>query len=462
MPASMPTASDRAVAPALGTALPDSIPVPAGGERHLLRREAFLLLFCSAFAGVLFLLWTWLDRGPLNDLAPESRRAIENLQRILGPFLTAYVAARVYSSLVTRFERQLQRHRLLLAHILDTSVDGILTLDEQDRISTWNRGAAQIFGWKEEDILGQHASLLYPPERKAQRELDALRRAVGQRGVLRAHYGERLTRDGRRIRCEVSSTVLRDAEGRYAGRASIVRDVTERDRIRDELARRESLAAIGEMAAAVAHEIKNPLAGIAGAVKVLGRDFPAGDERTEIVTEIQNQVRRLDETIRELLTFARPPRPRPAALELREFCERMLRVLQEEPDLKGHRLDVQVAPEIQVRADPQLLENILLNLLLNAGQALGTRTGSIVLRARESGDRVHISVEDDGPGIAKDVLPRLFKPFFTTKTRGTGLGLAIVRKFVLAMGGKIEVQAGAGRGAVFTVVLPRPKEPARA
>jgi PAS domain S-box-containing protein len=453
----MAALTDRA-APPLGTALPESIPLPPAEARQLLRREAFLLLFCAAFAAVLFLLWKWIEREPLGDTAEESRIFFRNLQELLAPFLTAYIAARIHSGMVARDERQLQRHRLLLAHILDTSIDGILTLDAEDRVSTWNRGAEQIFGWKEEEILGKHAAVLYPPAYDAQRELDALRRGTDQRGVLRAHSGDRITRDGRHIRCEISSTVLRDAHGAYAGRASIVRDVTERDRIREELNRRESLAAIGEMASAVAHEIKNPLAGIAGAVQVLGRGFPADDPRAEVVGEIQHQVRRLDETIRELLTFAKPPRPRPAPFDLREFAERILRVLGEEPDLKRHRMELVIPYGTVVRADPQLLENILVNLLLNAGQALGARPGRIRLEAREQADKTLLSVSDDGPGIPEEVLPRLFKPFFTTKAQGTGLGLAIVRKFVLAMGGRVEVRTGPSQGATFVVVLPRPKE----
>jgi len=457
----MASLSDPA-APPLGTALPESIPLPPSAARQLLRREVFLLLFCAAFAGALFVLWKWIETEPLKGIPEESRSFFRNLQEILAPFLAAYVAARVYSAMVARDERQLRRHRLLLAHILDTSIDGILTLDGEDKVSTWNRGAEQIFGWREEEILGKHAELLYPPGYDAQRELDALRRGVDQRGVLRAHSGDRITRDGRHIRCEISSTVLRDAHGRYAGRASIVRDVTERDRIREELNRRESLAAIGEMAAAVAHEIKNPLTGIAGAVQVLGRAFPAGDARAEVVQEIQHQVRRLDETIRDLLTFAKPPRPRPAPLDLNEFAGRILRVLGEEPDLKRHRIDVEIPEGTTVRADPQLLENILLNLLLNAGQALGARAGRVRLGAVEQGDKTLVSVSDDGPGIAEDVLPKLFKPFFTTKAQGTGLGLAIVKKFVLAMGGRVEVQTGPGQGTTFAVVLPRPKEPVRA
>jgi len=451
----MATTPDSALgAPELGAPLPESIPLPPGDD-HPVRRETFLLLFCAAFAATVFFLWKWLDAAVLSGWSDAERVPVERARDLLGPFLTAYVAARLYSSMVRRYQRQLQRHRLLLAHILDTSVDGIVTLDKNDRISTWNRGATQIFGWTEEEVLGRHAAALFPPDHDAARELEALRAAVERAGVLRAHYAERVTKDGRRIRTEVSATVLRDAEGRYAGRASIVRDVTERDRIRDELTRRESLAAIGEMAAAVAHEIKNPLAGIGGAVQVIMRDFPEDDPRREIVLEVRNQVRRLDRTVADLLTFSRPTTPRPATIDLVEFLERILRVLGEEPVLKRHRVDVDVPAGLGVRADPQLLENIMLNLLLNAGQALGSREGTIRVRAAEDGAHTRLSVTDDGPGIAPDVMPRLFKPFFTTRTRGTGLGLAIVKKFVGLMGGRIDVQTQPG-ATTFTVVLPAP------
>ena len=359
--------------------------------------------------------------------------------------------------MVHTYERQLEGHRSLLAHILDTSADGIVSLDKQNRISTWNRGAIQIFGYSEEEMLGHHVSELFPPDSDIDGELEDLRESVERDGLVRNHYGERVTKSGRRIRTEVSTTILRDEKGEYGGRASIFRDVTERDRTRNELARRERLAAIGEMAAAVAHEIRNPLAGIGGAVKVIGRGFPEDDPRHEVVQEIQDQVKRLDVTIQEMLTFARPASPRYTDLDLREFLDRVMRVMGEEPQVKNHTVELDVPHGLTVHADPQLLENIVLNLILNAAQALGSEPGHISLRAVRSADATRIEVADDGPGIPDDVLPRLFKPFFTTRTRGTGLGLTIVRKFVGVMGGRIEVETGRGRGTTFTVVLPHPR-----
>jgi hypothetical protein len=150
------------MAPPLGTALPESIPLPPAAARQLLRREAFLLLFCAAFASVLFVAWKWIEREPLAGMAEDSRTLFRNLQALVAPFVTAYVAARVYSAMVARDERQLQRHRLLLAHILDTSIDGILTLDADDRVFTELRGGADL-RLEGGGHLGKHASLLYPP-----------------------------------------------------------------------------------------------------------------------------------------------------------------------------------------------------------------------------------------------------------------------------------------------------------
>ena len=454
MTTSPPPAGESAPPARPRTTLPEGIPLPSGDARHLLRREAFLLLFCAAVSVTFFLLWTWIRTSWLAGWSPERIQPLENLKDVLGPFLAAYVAARIYSAMVRTYERQLQRHRLLLAHILDTSADGIVTLDAQHCIRTWNGGARLIFGYSAEEVVGRHASILFPPDADATEELTSLAKAVRENESIRAHYGERLTRDGRRIRTEVSTTILRDSRGRYAGRASIFRDVTERDRVRDELARRESLAAIGEMAAAVAHEVRNPLAGIAGAVRVIGRGIPDDDPRTEVIEEIQSQVRRLDEAIRDLLVFARPMVPRYREVELRDMLERTLRVLKEEPSLKSHEIQLDIDEELTLTVDPQLLENVIVNLLINAGQSMGDDPGPIRIRADRRGDQTVIEIHDGGPGIPEELLPRLFKPFFTTKARGAGLGLTIVRKCLEVMGGSIGVESKPEEGTTFRIVLP--------
>ncbi len=429
--------------------------IPGLKDDQRLLHEVFLLLFCAAFAAAVFFFWHWLKGVWIDTLPPDQVRTTENLKDLLGPFLTAYVAARLYSTMVRRYERQLQRGRSMLASILNESVDAILTMDVDDRIMTWNRGATQIFGYTEEEVLGRHAADLFPDRPAALEELQRIRETVERDGVLRAYEADRVSKDGRHIRAEITCTALRDTRGRYAGRAAILRDVTERDRMRAELLRQESLAAVGEMAAAIAHEVKNPLAGISGAVKVIGRDFDPQDPRTEVVEEIQRQVLRLDAIIRDLLSFARPTVPRFARIELREFVGRVLRGLREVPVLERHDLETRIPEGLELRADPQLLENILINLLLNAAEALGERRGHIVVEAGERNGLSCVEVRDDGPGMPEAVVRSIFKPFFTTKHRGTGLGLTIVRKLVEVMGGRVELETEEGKGTRFAMLLPK-------
>lgn len=451
----MPPAYETASGRPLRAPPSEALPPARGPEERGARREVALLLFCAVFAAVIWYLWQLTRRTWFDGWAPEAVQSAENLKDFAGSFLAAYVAARLYYGTSRRYERQIERQRALLAHILDTSPDAIVTVDDQDRVTTWNRGATQIFGFSEAEIVGRHVSLLYPPDVEADRDIASIRTRVQQEGVLRDFDAVRMTRSGRRIRTEISTSLLRDARGSYAGRASIVRDVTERDRIREELSRKESLAVVGEMAAAIAHEIKNPLAGIGGAVGVIGRSIPRDDPRQEVITEIQRQVKRLDETIRDLLNFARPAVPRFGTIDVREFLGRILRALAEEPEVKRHSLETQIPPGFSVHADPQLLENILLNLLLNAGQALGDTPGRIQIRATMDASHARLAVIDSGPGIPDTVLPNIFKPFFTTKHRGTGLGLAIVKKLTEGMGGRVEVETKVGQGSAFTLVLPR-------
>ena len=232
------------------------------------------------------------------------------------------------------------------------------------------------------------------------------------------------------------------------------------------LARAERLASLGELAASVAHEIKNPLAGIAGAVRILAEDMPASDSRKEIMGEILAQIRRLDGTVCDLLTFARPGGPEVGPCALHQVLDRVLLVLAEDPSASN----VRVVREYQsdpppVLADGKLLEQVFFNLLLNAVQAIGGQ-GTITLRTARGeadvtrtdgaplGPHLEVRVIDTGPGIPTHLLREIFTPFFTTKPRGIGLGLAITRRIVEDHGGWISGENLPGQGAMFRICLP--------
>jgi signal transduction histidine kinase len=235
---------------------------------------------------------------------------------------------------------------------------------------------------------------------------------------------------------------------------------------RQRLARAERLATLGELAASLAHEIKNPLAGIAGAVRVMADELPASDQRKEIMEEILDQVHRLDKTVHDLLAFARPATPALASCDIHQVLDRVLVLLAQDPAAKNVRISRAYEAGLPpVHADGKQLGQVFLNLLLNAVQAMPDG-GRITLRtALGSGNgpagqgasarrTVELWVTDTGPGIPAHLASEVFAPFFTTKPRGAGLGLSICRRIVEDHGGRIDVESPPGEGATFRVVLP--------
>lgn len=221
------------------------------------------------------------------------------------------------------------------------------------------------------------------------------------------------------------------------------------------------LAAIGEVAASLAHEIRNPLAGISGAIQIL-RDAPAGGSDHQGVLEaVSGEIHRLDSRVNDLLLYARPATIRREPVDVCDLLETTVRVLAGDPQLG--RVTVRVrAPQrgAIVPIDPDQIRQVVVNLLLNAAQALGGR-GEVRLEAREAErDRLEITVEDSGPGVSPDLAERIFLPFMTTRSGGTGLGLAISRKIAESHGGSLHVEPAPGGGARFVLLLPFPKEPA--
>jgi len=233
------------------------------------------------------------------------------------------------------------------------------------------------------------------------------------------------------------------------------------------LARAERLATLGEIAASLAHEIKNPLAGIAGAVQVMADELAEADPRKEIMHEILTQVHRLDRTTQDLLAFARPGKPDVEPCDIHQVLDRVLILLAENPEAKQMRVVRAYQPDIpRMHADGKQLRQVFLNLILNAVQAMPAG-GQITLRTAvrngvcADGEEptahapmVEVAVTDTGPGIPSNVLKEIFTPFMTTKRRGTGLGLSVSRRIIEDHGGWITAESPAGQGATFRVFLP--------
>jgi len=221
-----------------------------------------------------------------------------------------------------------------------------------------------------------------------------------------------------------------------------------------QLSKSEHLAAVGELAASLAHEIKNPLAGISGAIQILGQELDDDHPHKEIIEESLRQIDRLDAAVKDLLIYARPKPPVTARVHMDQLLQRALVLLREEPAFRGVRVVCDTANGNSfLEIDEAQIQQVLTNLLINAAHAC-QNGGSINCRVMPAAMSTQILIEDDGIGMPPDVLDRAFEPFYTTKAKGTGLGLAICKRIVESHGGTITLDSQPGRGTRVTVELP--------
>ncbi len=229
-----------------------------------------------------------------------------------------------------------------------------------------------------------------------------------------------------------------------------------------EMVQAEHLATMGELAAGVAHEIRNPLAGIAGAIEIISKDFPKDHPDREILEDLRQEVRRIEKVLNDLLTYARPKAPQFGMADLKDTVARTLQFARQQIGNKNVDFSIQIpSPLPRFRMDPEQLHQVLLNLVLNGIQALG-QEGKVTIQARVlrgSGtpnrpDQVEISVSDTGGGISREQLERIFRPFYTTKRGGTGLGLSLCRRIISQHGGTLTAESEVGKGSRFIIHLP--------
>ncbi len=221
-----------------------------------------------------------------------------------------------------------------------------------------------------------------------------------------------------------------------------------------QITRAEHLATLGEMAAGLAHEIRNPLAGIAGVIEIIGRDLPASSPNREVLSEVQREVLHIKQILSDLLDYARPKPPKSQLADLNLTAEHAVALARQQILSRPIQIELSRAADLPLTEhDPTLVQQVLLNLLLNAIQAI-PGSGQIRVELAQRDQFVAISVTDTGRGIAPENLANIFRPFFTTKGQGTGLGLSLARRIVEDHGGRIEVSSQVGAGTRFTVWLP--------
>lgn len=221
-----------------------------------------------------------------------------------------------------------------------------------------------------------------------------------------------------------------------------------------EMARAEHLATIGELAAGLAHEIRNPLAGIAGVVEVMGKELPAQSSSRGVLPEVQDEIKHIQSILNDLLAYARPRPPDYHPADLNATIEQAVLLARQQVRTKPIEILFEPCRELpRIMHDPVQIQQVVLNLLLNGIQAIPNQ-GKIEVAMRREGESAVVRITDSGKGISRDSLAKIFKPFFTTRKEGTGLGLPLAKGIVESHQGRIEVTSDPGHGAQFEVWLP--------
>ena len=230
---------------------------------------------------------------------------------------------------------------------------------------------------------------------------------------------------------------------------------TEIERLhRTQMSRAEHMATLGEMATGLAHEIRNPLAGIAGVIEIIGRDLPETSPARAVVKDVRQEITRINRIVSDLLQTARPHPPKVRKSDLNTTVEHAVMLGRQQGFSKGVEIALHKDPSLpEVEHDSDQIHQVMLNLLLNALQAIDGN-GKIAVTVESRGANAVIEVTDNGRGIAPDLLPNIFRPFFTTKGDGTGLGLSLARRIIEDHQGRIDVTSTVGKGTTFSVVLP--------
>ncbi|NDY41407.1 PAS domain S-box protein [Dissulfurirhabdus thermomarina] len=386
---------------------------------------------------------------------------------------------RAHEHLTLKLE-EIGRLKSFYESIVQNLRSGLVTVNQFMRITHLNKAAEEILGYRRQELMGRPLETLFASEIQGgclfTEAVDDMEEHCG----FLSEY-EMRTRDGRVIPVEACLSTITDQAGEVSGMTCIFRDITERRLEEQRLARIDRLASLGELAAGIAHEIRNPLAGLAGALQVIAKDLRKdGGPPEEVLDEIFRQIGRLDGFVTNLLVFARPFQPRFSSVNVDEVIESALFLVSKKVRDKDIRVELDFgAGQPPVQGDPSLLQQVFLNLVLNAVDAMapgGTlsihtcwpekaaacrRPACISPAGRDAAGTVRVVFRDTGHGIPAEALDAVFNPFYTTKSGGTGLGLAISHRFIEQHDGTIRVDSTPGEGTVFTICLPTRGEEAQ-
>lgn len=384
-----------------------------------------------------------------NARREDTRRAVGSA----GILAIIALSSTFFAAVIQKYyaaNRALKDAESFTRHVIEGMGHGLIALNQQGNIETINRKACELLRLDESDALEcpfidvmAHVQCSIDKQDLRQKEW----REKKVRCILKDHQTRSLS---------LTTSHIRGEEDEPLGTVILMRDLHEIEALQEKLKRSERLASLGQMAAGIAHEVRNPLGSIKGLAQYFARKFENQPEEKKYAEAIIGESDRLNRVVRDLLDFARPQEPEYQICSNLDIIDHALALVQ--ADLQAKQITFTRHCDNKVsslKADPDLLAQALMNLFLNAVEAMDANgTLSVNCVYHENDQKIQVEIKDNGSGVAPEDLPKIFDPFFTGKKGGTGLGLALVHRIVENHGGSIDVHSQVGRGTTFTILLP--------
>jgi two-component system, NtrC family, sensor kinase len=374
---------------------------------------------------------------------------VELVETIAGYVAVALDNSQLYTSLEQK-ALEIARLKDFSENIVESLHVGVLAVDLDGIVESWNSRMEQLFGVSRQEAVGRQLRLLLPDE------LASEIAARDDQEQITGIYKHRLQHQGRMLTLNVSITPLVSKSGERIGRLLLLDDITQRERMEEQMTQTEKLTSLGLLAAGVAHEVNTPLAVISNYIQMLAKQMPDGDPRQSIIEKIVKQTFRASEIVNNLLNFSRTGAAEASDVDVNHVVEETLSLVAHPLRTSQIQIVKQLATGLPpVRGSANKLQQVFLNLFLNARDAM-PGGGMLEIRTAAHNGSVEIEVVDTGAGIAREHIHRIFDPFFTTKAagRGTGLGLSVSYGIIKEHAGKIDVRSTPGKGTSFHVEFP--------
>lgn len=419
-------------------------------------RFGYLVFTSLIIVAAIFGLFELVEQTIFQDFSQETMRWLYISRGVVSSLLLMVWAAWTVYQYRDIYSERLKSTEAKYREIIENTPDAILTIDNNNHITTWNRGAEDIFGWTKEEVIDESIGKIIPSDLIEVGELLCLAYGVKNKGYVKNYETERMSKSGRRILVQLTETCITDNRGNITGRSQILRDISEVRINENQMRQSERLATVGHLAAGVAHEVGNPLTSISSLVQVMERK--TDDEFIQRnLHKIKDHINRIAKIVRELVDFSRPSSIQTTPTQINDTIQSAVGLLKYDGRCQNIDFKLDLDPNLpQIYCVPDQIHQVLVNLLLNAIDAMQEQGNQIIVSTERSNGHIEFSVKDQGSGMPPEIQQKVFEPFFTTKDvgKGTGLGLSVSHGIISKMGGKIWVKSEENQGSSFTVELP--------